>query len=97
MTKEQVYEVIETHYREYFDSYVKRLSSGLGQPAAEDAVQNAYLDALENWEKFARQSKNGDFGSWFLGKLLHAVRDIKKDQKTHGIVNVPGQMLVEEK
>lgn len=72
-------EIIEKHYRNARDQYVKRLSFRAGShEAAEDIVQEAYLRALLYQKSFHMGTP---FNRWFNRIVNNCLRDYKREER----------------
>lgn len=84
MTKEEVYAIIEDHYRDNFDSLVKKITgSAKSRHNAEDIIQEAYCRACQYWKSF-----KGDleFNNWFTSILNNSTRDFMRNESMQGMV-----------
>lgn len=86
MNKEEVYKLIEDHYRDNFNRMVKYISRNSGnRHNAEDILQEAYTRALLYWKSLeARHDKS--MNEWFRGILKNCFRDSLREQLEKGIV-----------
>jgi len=85
VTQEEIYKLIEQHYRTNYRRLVKGLSSNSGSSHnAEDVVQNAYFRACEYWTSYDETS---DFKGWFNQILNNSLRDKINEERMHGAVD----------
>ncbi len=83
MTREQVYQLIEEHYREHFDIITRRISRYLGSRYnAEDVLQEAYYRTCKYWDTYDDKQ---DFKKWFNVILNNSIKDFFKKQILHGM------------
>jgi len=83
MTREQVYALIEEHYKENFTRLVSRMSGpSKSKHNAEDIVQEAYLRALQYWKSYKEHIK---IGQWFRGILNNSTRDFFRAESLSGM------------
>ena len=74
MNKQEVYKIIEEHYRDNFNILVKKFR-GLANNSisnSEDIVQTAYLRCFEYWESF---NVSKSFDNWFSTILSNSFKD----------------------
>ena len=85
MNREEVYKLIEEHYRVNFKRLVKRFSGvGRSRHNSEDLVQEAYTRALQYWKSFNIEK---DFDKWFMRIVVNCMKDKIKEEKEHGAVS----------
>lgn len=81
-SREEVYAIIEEHYRSNFKDLVKRLSSpGGSSHNAEDIIQEAYTRALQYWNSYNIEQ---DFKKWFHRILMNCLKDKLKEERSQG-------------
>lgn len=74
--REEVYSLIEEHYRKNRDKLVKGfIGLARNRQGAEDIVQEAYARACQYWNSF---KVAGNFDNWFSSILQNCVRDFKR-------------------
>ena len=84
MNREQVYALIEIHYKDHAKNSMNRLRMGLGSiHNAEDTVQEAYLRALTYWKAY---DASKGFDQWFSTILSNCIRDTQRNIITNGMV-----------
>jgi RNA polymerase sigma factor (sigma-70 family) len=90
MKREQVYDLVEQHYRDRRNSIVKRIRRFFQSPHySEDVVQEAYTRALKYWNTYDPEQ---NFNTWFSAILNNAIKDFFKTEALQGmVVDVPGQ------
>lgn len=66
-------EVVDQHYRKYYDRLVRSLWRVVGPDNAEDVVQEAYARALKYWSSF--DADVSTFPTWFSTILKNATSD----------------------
>ena len=77
--KNQRYDLVEQHFRSEYDHLVSYAEHLLNSPSlAEVAVQDTFVCALENYEKFQR-SRNPI--GWLYNTLKNIIRHIRRDQQ----------------
>jgi len=83
MTKEEVYGMIEDHYRGNFEMLTKRMAYGAKSiHNAEDIIQEAYTKALTYWTSY----KEGmDFAGWFHVIINNATKDFFNTESLQGM------------
>lgn len=87
MDKQEVYDLIEKHYREHRDNIVSRLGSYIGsKPNAEDIVQEAYTKALTYWNSY--DTKNG-VDNWIHTIINNCMKDFIRDEIQQGMAGDP--------
>lgn len=83
MEQQQVYELIETHYREEQPRIVARIGRYLKHRAnAEDVVQEAYLRMIKYWKAYDGEQ---EIGKWFGSILNNTIKDFFKKEMVHGM------------
>ena len=84
MDKEQVYALIEGHYREHHDPTVARIGRYLRHKAnAEDVVQEAYYRMCKYWKSYDPEQ---EVRKWFGTILNNTIKDFFKADLVHGMV-----------
>src|SRR5574341_450857 len=85
MNKQEIYNLIEEHYRAYANILVKRLSNKMGSRyEAEDVVQETYVRACQYWQSYDKELK---FNSWINGILGNCIKAKMNDIRHHGMVD----------
>jgi RNA polymerase sigma factor (sigma-70 family) len=95
MTRDEVYKLIDGHYRENFAIMVKKLSGISGsRHNAEDVVQEAYTRACQYWPSY--NLLEGGMDQWMSAILRNCMADMKRDQAKEGAVidASPDEMLL---
>ena len=90
MNREEVYKLIEEHYRTNSKRLVKRFSGvGRSRHNSEDLVQEAYTRALQYWKSFNAEkfSDENSFDKWFMRIVVNCMKDKIKEEKEHGAVS----------
>ena len=83
MNKDEVFQLIERHYRDNYKQNIRRYTRYTRSPhRAEDIVQEAYTRALEYWESCPGVD---GMGAWFNTILMNCMKDNRKDEKRHGM------------
>ena len=83
MNKEEVYKLLEKHYRENAESLVKRHQRFLQSThRAEDVVQEAYTRAFTYWRTFPT---DGNHNRWFGMILLNCLKDNQRAEHMSGM------------
>lgn len=83
MNQQEIYSLINQHYRDNYERLVKGLSNNSGsRHNAEDVIQNAYLRACEYWTSFNAEK---DFTKWFNGILNNSLRDKINEERMQGM------------
>ena len=83
MTREQVFELIENHFRANFDKNVERIGRYLNSPHnAEDVIQQAYCNACQYWNTY---DEKRDFNTWFYIILSNSIKSFYKADIMHGM------------
>ena len=77
-------DIIEEHYRKKKNTYVKKITRKCGA-YAEDAVQHAYLKAIEYSDKFNAAL---NFDTWFKRILFTTVSDYRKFANGQPLVDI---------
>ena len=92
MTQEQIYRLIEDHYRENFNLITRRISRYLGSRYnAEDVLQEAYYRTCKYWDTYDDEQ---DFKKWLNVILNNSIKDFFKKQILHGMsVDVLPEMV----
>lgn len=84
MEKEEVYKLIDQHYRKSFNEMVKRLTGTMGsRHNAEDVVQDTYVRACQYWSSY---NPTLSFDAWISGIRTNCIHDAKKDARLRGLV-----------
>ena len=84
MNKEQLYKLVDEHYRAHFNSLVKRFQRYVQSThRAEDIVQNAYTRALLYSERAPEDAK--DFPKWFNTLVNNCCKDNQKEERLQGM------------
>lgn len=84
--KLEFYSLIDKHYRENFDRLVKSYTRFISsKERAEDVIQEAYVRALSFWEAYDPERP---FDKWFNGIISSALRDNKRAENMHGMVDI---------
>lgn len=84
--QQEMYRLIETHYREHFDRLTKVYTRYLGsKERAEDVIQEAYTRALAYHDSY---DGSRDFNKWFNSIIASALRDNKRATAMHGMVDI---------
>jgi RNA polymerase sigma-70 factor, ECF subfamily len=84
MTRDNIYNRIETHYRENFDRMVGFCNKFLkSEDRAEDVVQETYVRALTYWESVP--DAEDELGPWMQGILNNCIRENWKSEKNQGM------------
>ncbi len=83
MIREQVYKLIEEHYKENFNRIVRRISRYLNnRHNAEDVVQEAYFRACKYWKSYESEK---EFSHWFNIILNNAIKNFFKTNIMQGM------------
>lgn len=84
--RQEMYDLIEKHFREHYARLVKIYTRYLGSQArAEDTISEAYTRALayhDSYDGFR------DFNKWFNSIIASALRDNKRATSMHGMVDI---------
>lgn len=84
MTQKEVYGLIEQHFRKNREKLVRVLIGPCnGVHNAEDALQNAYLEACERWNTF--DPNKSSFNTWFALILVQRVGRTLREINSHGM------------
>jgi len=90
--KAEMYRQIEAHYRENFQSLVKRYAHFIHhRERAEDIIQEAYCRALQYWESYDTERP---FDKWFNSIISSALKENKRTETMHGMVDISEAMDV---
>jgi len=82
MTREEVYGMIEMHYRDHFSNLVKRnIGTCGGKALSEEAVQEAYTRCCQYWDSY---EEGRDFTKWFNCILINCIKTKVKEERDHG-------------
>lgn len=83
MTREEVYKLIEEHYRENYQRLINQCRRSLNNHhSAEDVVQEAYTRACQYWNSFQATPKK--FDQWFHSIITNCMRDQRRDDMVRG-------------
>ncbi len=83
MTKEEVYTLIEAHYRANSERIVKTLSHMLGNfSQAQDVVQETYTRSCQYWYTY---KVDEFFSAWISRILSNCVKDMVAVERHHGM------------
>lgn len=84
MEKAEVYNLIDIHFREKYDTLVKKIAVHMGSiHNAEDVIQETYYRACKYWNTFDKT--NNLFSTWFATILNNAIKDHFKSEYMHGM------------
>jgi RNA polymerase sigma factor (sigma-70 family) len=84
--KAEFYNLVDKHYRENHDRLVKAYTRFIQhKERAEDVIQEAYLRALSFWEAYDPERP---FDKWFNSIIASALRDNKRTETMHGMVDI---------
>lgn len=84
-------EVVDKYYRENYENLVKRTKNRLGSTEdAEDAVQNAFVNALKYYE-----SCTIDFDRWFKVILSNSCKKVERERRAGGLTRNIDDVLEE--
>lgn len=84
MDKDEVYSLIDSHYRRNFNKLVVKChGKAAGFHNSEDAVQEAYTRALTYWHTFNPEMQK--FSTWFNRILQNTIKDQKHADRIHGM------------
>ena len=82
--KSDVYRLIEGHYRKHARFLMKALSRSAGsRQNAEDAIQEAYANALQYWHTY--DVEKAPLAVWFSPILQNAIKQVRRDESSRGI------------
>ncbi len=77
---------LEVHYREQLPKFKRYLTSKMnGEFNAVDAIQAAYVKAMECWRSF--DPTKGEFGAWFRPILTQKRGEQGRDEHNRGMTN----------
>lgn len=99
MTRQEMYALIEQHYRENRTRLVRRLYRSAGGSAnAQDVVQEAYTRACQYWASFYDNDET--FDSWLNGIIRNALirqrtKDSQRQENDVEMLQVPSMRNVE--
>jgi len=84
LNKQEVYDIIEEHYRKNFKMLTNKYGRyAWSQANGEDIVQEAYLRAMTYWDSY---NISQDFTKWFNQILVNCLRDKISEDKSKGFV-----------
>lgn len=84
MTRNEVYKLIENHYRKNAESLFKKLSGNIGGKAGgEDIVQEAYCRACTYWYTY---NDDRDFDAWFSAILKNSMLAYQNMERHQGAI-----------
>lgn len=90
--RKQFYKKVESHYRENADRLVKMYGRFLSHTErAEDIIQEAYTRALTYWDAYDEEKP---FDKWFNSVISSCLRDNKRVERMHGMVDITEAMDV---
>lgn len=94
MQREEVYRLIETHYRLHYEDLIKKLENVCGNlHNAQDVVQEAYTRALEYWNSF---NVDLEFARWFSRILVNCVARQVMEERQHGMSEAENEIVDNE-
>lgn len=95
MTKQEVYKLIEEHYRTHSKNLENKIIMRAGQQAnAQDIVQEAYAKALQYWNSF--NPETGSIDKWIGSILFNAASSFYRQEILRGMVVDTGEDVVEQ-
>lgn len=95
MNKQEVYKLIEDHYRNNHKSLVNKITMRAGQPAnAEDIVQETYAKALQYWNSFNPEA--GSIDKWIGSILFNAASSFYRQEILRGMAVDSDEDIVEQ-
>ena len=84
MNQQEVYALIEGHYREHFNQFVAGQRHALNG-GAEDVVQEAFCKALQYWEKY---DPTKPFSNFFSTFIQNAAADHRRAEAKRGMTPI---------
>lgn len=92
MTQQEVYDRIETYWRENNTRFTKRFNRYHNNMArAEDIVQEAFLRALKFWERAPEPME--EFVRWFNQIMNNASKDNNREEMHHGAIDKEAEQV----
>lgn len=87
MNRQEVYALIEQHYRDNYEDTVKKLSGHTGSSYnAEDIVQTAYMRACEYWNTYDPEQ---DMNAWIRTIINNSMKDFFRAEILQGMTEGP--------
>lgn len=84
--RKQFYKKVEEQYREHSDRLIKMYARFLShRERAEDIIQEAYTRALTYWDAYDEEKP---FDKWFNSIISSCLRDNKRIERMHGMVDI---------